>query len=66
MQIDLIYNGFSQWLRSDAVTCWNPKEGESTVNNLTGSPSLIPEITELLYLVDLLSGQKIMHIYALM
>ena len=42
----VIYNGLSQWPGSDALTCWNPKGGASTVDYLMGSPSLIPEIKE--------------------
>ena len=41
----VIHNGLSQWVRSDALTCWNLK-GATTVNYLIRSPSLIPEITE--------------------
>ena len=40
----MIYNGLSQWPESDALTCWNPKGGVSTIDYLMGSPSLIPEI----------------------
>ena len=40
----VIYNGLSQWPGSDALTCWNPKGGVSTIDYLMGSPSLIPEI----------------------
>ena len=42
----VIYNGLSQWLGSNALTCWNPKGGASTIDYLMGSPSLIPEIKE--------------------
>ena len=42
----VIYNGLSQCFGSDALTCWNPKGGASTVDYLMGSPSLIPEIKE--------------------
>ena len=42
----LRYNVLSQWPGSDALTCWNPKGGASTVDYLMGSPSLIPEIKE--------------------
>ena len=42
----MIYNGLAQWPGSDALTCWNPKGGESTVDYLMGSPYLIPEIRE--------------------
>ncbi|MCO5607948.1 hypothetical protein L7F22_062150 [Adiantum nelumboides] len=30
----LIYNGLSRWPGSDALTCWNPKGGSSTVDYL--------------------------------
>ena len=37
----VIYNDLSQWPKSDALTCWNPKGGASTIGYLMGSPSLI-------------------------
>mgnify|MGYP007069668789 CR=1 FL=1 len=40
----VICNGLSQWPRSDALKCWNPKGGASTIDYIMGSPSLIPEI----------------------
>ena len=42
----VIYNGLSHWPGSDALTCWNPKGGASTVDYLMGTPALIPEIRE--------------------
>ena len=42
----VIYNGLLQWPRSDALTCWNPTAGASTINYLMGSPRLIAEIIE--------------------
>ena len=40
------YSRFAPLGESDALTCWNPKGGASTVDYLMGSPSLIHEIRE--------------------
>ena len=40
----IILNGLSHWPGSDALTCWNPKGGASTVDYLMGLLPLIPQI----------------------
>ena len=39
-----IHNGWSQWHRSDALTCWHRKVGASTIDYLMEPPSLITKI----------------------